>query len=161
MGIRLNINLDEFEKWLTPERFETAFYNGGFDVEVKDEYKEMNMVQVETEPIPEREIRFNPNGITTVFFSTDSNLQQEIEDFQRILSVVKWTEIVKIIGFNEEKKSFSFKMESNLIGQVNCLFIGLYFLKKGLRMNVDKSEKFAHSTLKNMSKDVGVNYETI
>lgn len=42
MGITLNIDLDEFEKWLTPERVEIAFYNAGYEVELKDEFKKMN-----------------------------------------------------------------------------------------------------------------------
>lgn len=39
MTIKLNIDLDEFEKWLTPEILENTLYNAGFEVELKDEYK--------------------------------------------------------------------------------------------------------------------------
>ena len=47
MGIKLDINLDEFEKSLTPEVLENAFYNAGFDVELKEEYKTQKEEQKE------------------------------------------------------------------------------------------------------------------
>ena len=42
VAIKLEIDLEEFKKWLTSERIETAFHNAGFDVELKEEYKKNN-----------------------------------------------------------------------------------------------------------------------
>lgn len=39
MTIRLDINFDEFEEWLTPDLVENALSYAGYDVELKSEYK--------------------------------------------------------------------------------------------------------------------------
>lgn len=39
MTIQLDIDFEAFEEWLTPERFVFAMIQGGYDVELKDEFK--------------------------------------------------------------------------------------------------------------------------
>jgi hypothetical protein len=155
VSIQLNIDLDEFEKWLTPERVETAFYNAGFDVELKDEYKQVGGLQIGVEPLPERLLRFQPNCISTAYFSPYDNIEVEIQEFKKQLEKMEWSEYVQIIGFNEQRKCFSFKMETFILGQSNSAMLGLYFIGKGLRIEKVRSELFAQRVLKDMLKRSG------
>lgn len=173
MTIQLKIDLDKFEKWLTPKRVETAFHNAGYEVELKEEYKrnenwntteepiDYGGLQVVTEQLPDRRLCFQPNGISTAYFSIDADIQSEMKEFQDFIDQVEWSEFVRIIGFNEERRCFSFKLNTYLIGLKSSVNICIYFMAKQLRFDKERSATYALKILKELMKESGHTIETI